>query len=231
MRVALITARGGSKGLPRKNVLNVNGLPLIGWTINAARECSYIDRVFVSTEDEEIAKISLGMGAELIERPCELAQDNSTSDEVIRHAIDWLDKHSILSDLVVLLQPTSPLRTSAHISEAIDLYDSLNNPNATIISVYEPEHSPLKAFVQLENGTLKGSYNEDAPYTRRQELPKSYLANGAIYIFSPSAFMSESQIPRRDIYPYVMSTNESEDIDSKIDLIRVEKLLRGSFYE
>lgn len=223
--VALITARGGSKGLPRKNILPLCGKPLIGWTIQAAQKCPYISRVFVSTDDGEIALISRDFGAEVIDRPDELASDTASSIDVISHAISWLEEREVQKFKgMVLLQPTSPLRSSSHIKEAIELYE--NSAASFVISVFEPTHTPIKAYLENEDGTILGLYSNDAPYQRRQDLPKAYQPNGAIYAFSIDEFKLNNHFPRNKVFPYVMSDAESADIDTLEDLKKVEVQLK-----
>jgi CMP-N,N'-diacetyllegionaminic acid synthase len=225
MNIALITARGGSKGLPRKNILELKGIPLIGWTIGAALDCKLIDKVYVSTEDEEIKGIALSFGAEIIDRPIELASDTTSSEDVITHAIKYLEAKGVAFSTIVLLQPTSPLRTAEHIDEALSLYS--HQCADCVISVFEPSHTPVKAYIEQENGTITGLFNPGAPYTRRQDLPKSYQPNGAIYAFSVIKFQENNQIPRDDVYPYVMSEFNSADIDTFDDLLNVELILKS----
>ncbi len=223
MRIALITARGGSKGLPRKNILPIMGMPLIGWTIKAAIEAESVDEVYVSTEDNEILKISIELGAQVIKRPIELSQDDTGSEPVICHAIDYLKNHGIEPSIVTLLQPTSPMRTSKHIDEA---YSQFKEKSANcVLSVFEPEHTPAKAYKLNYDGTIEGLLFEGAPYTRRQDLPTTFQPNGAIYIFSSAAFMSKKLIPRKKVYPYVMNKESSIDIDTIEDLIKAELYL------
>lgn len=223
--VALITARGGSKGLPRKNVLPLYGIPLIGWTIKAAQGCSYISKVLVSTDDDEIARISKDFGAEVIDRPYELATDTASSIDVISHAIFWMEQTEVQKYKgMILLQPTSPLRTSHHIKEAIELYEKATAN--FVISVFEPTHTPIKAYLENEDGTLSGLYSNEAPYQRRQELPKAYQPNGAVYAFSIDEFKLNNHFPRNKVFPYVMSEVESTDIDTLEDLKKVEIQLR-----
>ncbi|WP_341659299.1 acylneuraminate cytidylyltransferase family protein [Vibrio sp.] len=222
--VALITARGGSKGLPRKNVLPVCGTPLIGLTINAAKECDHIVGVYVSTDNEEIAKVSMDFGAKIINRPSELASDTASSIDVVCHAIEWLEAHSMLTDDLVLLQPTSPLRNSNHLNEALTQY---NKSEAFLVtSVFEPSHTPIKSYIQKSNGSIVGLYSEDAPYMRRQDLPKAFLPNGAIYAFSVEEFKKTNHFPNINVFPYVMSEADSTDIDTIEDLKIVEKRLK-----
>jgi CMP-N-acetylneuraminic acid synthetase len=223
MRIALITARGGSKGLPRKNILPLNGLPLIAWTIKAALESGNIDYVYVSTEDDEIKGVSIELGAKIILRPVELAQDDSGSEPVIAHALEFLKVNGIETTEVFLLQPTSPMRTSQHIDEAYNLY--IKKAADCVISVFEPEHSPAKAYKLNRDGTIEGLLFAGAPYSRRQDLPKSFQPNGAIYVFSSAAFMSKKLIPRTKVYPYVMNKESSIDIDTMEDLTKAELYL------
>ncbi|BCV28969.1 acylneuraminate cytidylyltransferase family protein [Shewanella algae] len=222
--VALITARGGSKGLPRKNVLPVNGQPLIWWTIKSALCCGLIERVFVSTDDDEIALKSIDSGAEVIRRPAELASDTASSIDVILHAIDWLEGKRIPCDYLVLLQPTSPMRTEVHLDEALALYQVKNAD--LVISVFEPSHTPIKSYIEHDDGTIEGLYSEGAPYMRRQDLPRSYQPNGAIYAFSKEKFKAEKHFPRRKVFPYVMSESDSIDIDTMSDLMTVEERMK-----
>ncbi|ANQ15881.1 cytidylyltransferase domain-containing protein [Vibrio natriegens] len=222
--IALITARGGSKGLPRKNILPVNGTPLIGWTIKAAIDCPYIDRVFVSTDDDEIAEVSRQFGAEIIARPDELASDTASSIDVIAHAIEWLEQRSIEHQWMTLLQPTSPLRTTQHLEEAIVLFQEKNAH--FVISVFEPSHTPIKAYIERDNGCIEGLYSDDAPYTRRQDLPRAFQPNGAIYAFSVEEFKRNNHFPRTQVFPYIMSERDSADVDTLEDLMVVEHRLK-----
>ncbi len=225
MKIALITARGGSKGLLRKNIQLVNGTPLISLSIQAALDSNLIDKVFVSTEDQEIADVSLKLGAVIIPRPISLAQDDTSSEEVIEHAIGYLEASNLYFDTLVLLQPTSPLRNSLHINDAIEIYVIKNA--SCVISVFEPAHTPVKAYIEKSDGSIAGLYKENAPYSRRQDLPNAFQPNGAIYVFSVNKFKEYNQIPRGNVYPYVMSEYESVDIDTLDDLIKVESILKS----
>ncbi|PTO86006.1 cytidylyltransferase domain-containing protein [Vibrio splendidus] len=222
--VALITARGGSKGLPRKNVLPLQGRPLISWTIEAAKQCDFIERVFVSTDDDEIAKISIQYGAEIINRPAELASDTASSIDVVSHAIRWLKRESIECENIVLLQPTSPLRDCYHLNSALQHYDK--NKASFVISVFEPAHTPIKSYLQLDNGSIRGLYSDEAPYERRQDLPRAFQPNGAIYAFSVAEFNKNDHFPKANVFPYIMSETDSVDIDTIEDLELVEKILK-----
>lgn len=225
MNIGLITARGGSKGLPRKNILPLDGKPLIYWTIKAAQDSTYIDAVFVSTEDSEIAKISIECGALVIDRPLELAQDTSSSEPVIAHAITSLLNAGRNIDNVCLLQPTSPLRNHLHIDSAFKLFNE--KQASCVLSVFEPRHSAAKAYQQQADGSITGLLFPDAPYCRRQDLPRTYQPNGGIYLFAADSFMLNKQIPRRNVFPLIMSEQESIDIDTLDDLRAAEMIMRG----
>ena len=180
--ISIIPARGGSKGIPRKNIKLLNGKPLISYSIDASNSCSLIDDTYVSTEDAEISEISKGNNAEVIERPDELAGDDSSSIDVILHVLDYLENKGELPDLFVLLQPTSPLRTSEDIEASINLF--LESDCDSLVSVCELDHRSLLNF-SLEDGFLVQNNNEALFNSRRQDIPTHYSLNGAIYITTP----------------------------------------------
>lgn len=214
--LAIIPARGGSKRLPRKNVLPLAGKPLIGWTIEAALASQYMDTVLVSSDDEEILSVAEQFGCQLIKRPAELAQDTSTSFDAIRHAIENSPKH----DYIVLLQPTSPLRTSHHINEAIELLESKQAD--AVISVAEMEHSPLWAGALPENLSMTGFLRDEIFNLRSQDLPTHYRLNGAIYICKIEKLLETgSFFLKENIFAYVMDNKSSVDIDEEIDFLWV----------
>ncbi|SQH74670.1 N-acylneuraminate cytidylyltransferase (CMP-N-acetylneuraminic acid synthetase; CMP-NeuNAc synthetase; CMP-sialic acid synthetase) [Shewanella benthica] len=224
MNIALITARGGSKGLPRKNILSLGGKPLIAWTIQAALKSNEVDRVYVSTEDLEIANISRDWGAEVIPRPASLAEDTTSSEAVVEHAIAYFSEKNLAFETIVLLQPTSPLRTCQHIDNAFELYRA--KKANLVLGVFEPAHTPLKAYIELDDGSITGLFTPSAPYTRRQDLPRAFQPNGSLYIFGIDCFLKDKQIPRDKVVPFVMSEQESADIDTLDDLLAVERTLR-----
>ena len=229
MNIALITARGGSKGLPRKNILQLCGKPLIAWTINAALRSNNIDHVYVSTEDEEIATISRLCGAKVIPRPMNLAEDGTSSEPVIEQSIKYLLNKQIKVQNVCLLQPTSPLRTHEHIDKAFDIYNE--KKAKCVLSVFEPKHTPVKAYKRKSDGSITGLLDDNAPYSRRQDLPIAYQPNGAIYLFSSSDFLINSQIPRTSVFPFIMSEAESIDIDTQNDFYEVETIIKSKYYD
>ncbi|MFX4281038.1 cytidylyltransferase domain-containing protein [Aliarcobacter butzleri] len=220
--LAIIPARGGSKRLPRKNVLDLCGKPLITHTIEAGLKSNYIDKVIVSSDDEEILKISKKLGAETVKRPDELASDIATTFDAIKHTIDNnIEKY----DYIVLLQPTSPLRNDKHIDEAIELLEE-KKANA-IISVSEMEHSPLWSNTLRDNGNMKGFLRDEILNKRSQDLEKYYRLNGAIYICRTDKLLEEKTFFLKDeIYAYKMSRKFSIDIDEEIDFKFVEFLMK-----
>jgi CMP-N-acetylneuraminic acid synthetase len=225
--VALIPARGGSKGVPGKNIRELNGKPLIQYSIDAAMNSEFVDEVYVSTDDSKIATVAQLCGASLVDRPRELATDSSTTDEAISHFINTNDFGK--NCIIILLQPTSPLRSSIHIDEAFRQY--IRNPVGMVLSVTEPQHHPMKSFRVSADGTLQGICDEESPFLPRQILPKVYMPNGAIYIFSSREFEKNNSLPRKTLIPYLMSTKDSCDIDSLADFIEAERILKESNYE
>lgn len=222
--LAIIPARGGSKRLPRKNILPLKNKPLISYSIQAGLECQLINNVLVSSDDLEILEISKEHGANVIKRPIELASDTSTSFDAIRHAIENTQRH----DYVVLLQPTSPLRTSKHITEAIKLLE-LKNADA-IVSVCEMDHSPLWSNTLDSSLSMNNFLPDDVQDKRSQDLEIFYRLNGAIYICKTSKLLeNESFMLKENIYAYVMERKDSVDIDEKFDLNLAEVILKGSY--
>ena len=220
---ACIPARGGSKGLPRKNLIDLCGKPLVVWTIEAALSCGNLDRVVVTSEDREILETAKKYSAEVLIRPAELATDDSSSFDVVVHFIEALNLGD--NDFIVLLQPTSPLRTAVDIKGAIDKLLSKNSQSSGIISCYKPRHHPAKSYILNTSGFIKGFYSDEAPYMRRQDLPDVYYPNGAIYIYKVSEIKNLNNFPLDNICLYEMSEALSYDIDSASDLKIVEKII------
>ncbi|MGI9318963.1 MAG: cytidylyltransferase domain-containing protein [bacterium] len=218
--LAIIPARGGSKRLPRKNVLPLAGRPLIGWSIQAALESRYIDRVIVSSDDGEILGLAEQLGAEALLRPIELAADDANTIDVLIHAVTKAG-HSY--DHVVLLQATSPLRGANHIDEAVEYMLAIQA--GSVISVTEAEHSPLWANVLPEDGCLRSFIRDDVVGKRSQDLDTYYRLNGSIYIAKTDRLISSKSLMFDDSYAYVMSRECSIDIDTLYDFICAEALI------
>lgn len=181
--LALIPARGGSKGVPRKNLVEVGGSPLIAWTIKPAlalAEEGTVDAVLVSTDDEEIAKVSGSLGAEVpFLRPAEISSDTARTVDVVLHAIDFLERDGRIFDAVVVLQPTSPQRSAEDITNAVALFAAAGE--ASLISAYEAEFRG--DYLYYRNGDAAEALSRHhAAGTRRQDSPSVYVRNGAIYV-------------------------------------------------
>jgi len=211
--LAIIPARGGSKRLPNKNILDLNGKPLIAWSIEAGLGSKYIDKIVVTSDSDEILIISKRFGANTIKRPEELANDTATTFDTIAHTIESIDKKY---DYVVLLQPTSPLRNLKHIDEAIELLEAKNAD--AVVSVCEMEHSPLWANTLDDSLSMEGFLWDEVLNKRSQDLENYYRLNGAIYICDSQKVLKEkSFLLKEKIYAYVMNRKSSVDIDEEID--------------
>ena len=220
--LAIIPARGGSKRLPRKNILDLEGKPLIAWSIEAGVKSSYITKLLVSSDDAEILKISKQYGAKTIPRPDELASDTATTFDAIKHSIE----NSELCDYIVLLQPTSPLRDARHIDEAIELLIEKNAD--AIVSVCEMDHSPLWSNTLDDSLSMQGFLKDEVLNRRSQDLEKYFRLNGAIYICKTEKLLEEgSFFLKENIFAYKMDRESSIDIDEEIDF-RVAKAMIGA---
>jgi len=224
--LGIITARGGSKSIPRKNIQLVAGKPLIAWSIQAALACHNLDRVIVSTDDVEIEQVSGKWGAEVpFMRPVELSQDTSPHIDVIIHAVEWLAMHeNYRPDYIVLLQPTSPLRTAHDIDSAITL--AFTRDADFVISVSEsPAHPYLNKRI-TEAGKLVDFVDTPKGYLPRQSFPPAYFVNGAIYLARRDVLLRERTWYTDNTYPYIMSLDNSLDIDTPWDLYLADLILK-----
>jgi CMP-N-acetylneuraminic acid synthetase len=219
---AIIPARGGSKGLIGKNIKPLNGKPLICHTIGEALESKNLDKVFVSTDAPSIAKISKKCGAEIIDRPDELARDESPTIDAIFHAIDNI-KNASDKDIIILLQPTSPLKNATDIDAALDTF--MKTDCDSVISMCKVEHSPYWCF-RYEGDKFKPLFGNKGLKMRRQELPDVYRPNGAIYITTIKNLYKNNGFYCDKIVPYIMPPERSIDIDEEIDFKLVELLIQ-----
>lgn len=227
--LGLITARGGSKGIPGKNVAACGGKPLVAWSIAASREARCITRTIVSTDDAEIARISCEHGAEApFLRPAELSTDTATSIDVAKHAIQWLwENEAWATDVLVLLQPTSPLRTGRHVDEAFAL---LVNGADSVVSVVEVPHLFKPWLVlSIEDGYLEDFYKQELPFDRfrRQGQPVLYARNGPAVIATRARTIEAGSFYGDRSVPYLMSAEDSIDIDEPADLVMADQQLRA----
>ena len=225
--VGLIPARGGSKGIPGKNIASCAGRPLIAWTCEAATASVRLARTVVSTDSEQIARVAAEWGVQApFLRPTELAQDATPSIDVMRHALSWLEAGKDDITALVLLQPTSPLRTSAHIDAAIQLF--VESGADSVVSVMQVPHRFHPASVLREaDGWLIPHEGMTHTVRRRQDVPPMFARNGpAVLIVSPELIRSGRLYGDRT-RGFVMSAEESVDVDEASDLRYAEFLLRS----
>ncbi len=225
--IALIPARGGSKGIPRKNIRILQGKPLLAWTIEAARASVTVDRVVVSTEDPDIAAVAEQWGAEVpFRRPESLAADDTPGIEVVLHAIQWFQKEVQVEQdfVVVVLQPTSPLRTTQDIEAALEMF---TNPKVqAVVSVCEAEHHPWWMNTLPEDRNMRDFLSPQALNTNRQELPAYYRLNGALFAGYASYIQSHHGFYGPNTYAYIMPQWRSVDIDTEMDWLLAEAILQ-----
>ncbi len=218
--LSIIPARGGSKGLKRKNILNLAGKPLLAWSIEASLNSKYISKTVVSSEDRQILHIAKEYGVQIHKRSHLLALDDTTSQDVVRSILMDIGREF---DYFILLQPTSPLRDSDDIDVAIELL--IEKRADSLISVKEYENKILKAFVYDEKGFLKGVSNDKYPFVPRQKLPDVYMSNGAIYICKIDKFLESNSFLGDRAVKYIMNEEKSLDIDTKEDFDKVSKIM------
>jgi CMP-N,N'-diacetyllegionaminic acid synthase len=221
--VAIVPARGGSKGLLRKNLRDLAGKPLIAWTIAAAQAARGVDRLVVSTEDAEIAEVARALGAEIVERPAALAQDDTPTLPVLRHALEALGE---ASDAVLTLQPTSPLRTAAHIEAALAAFYA--DPRAdSLVSTIDVPHvfHPRSVMKRDAEGYLVPFFDAAQPY-RRQDKEPVFARNGAAIYVTRTARLAEYVFGGR-LIGFAMDAQSSLDIDAAEDIAHAEAILRA----
>jgi len=219
--LAIIPARGKSSGIKRKNIKPLAGKSLIAYTIETALKSQYLDRVIVSTEDKKIAKISKQYGAEVMERPKNLTRDNTPVIQVLRHVVNLLSNNEkYIPDIVVLLQPTSPLRRVDDINLAIR--QLLEKKSDSVVSLCQTKSNPYWTY-KLKNDNkicpiIKSKYNT----ARRQDAPKTYKLNGAVYVTKRNVLMDQNKILGKNTRAIIMPQERSVDIDTLLDFKMVE---------
>lgn len=223
LKIAIIPARGGSKRLPNKNILPLDGKPLIVWTIEAALDSQLFDMVLVSTDSQDIADISISAGAMVpFLRPVELANDTATTNDVVSHMVKWVEAEHDVVELVALLQPTSPLRDADNIKDAMKLYEEKNA--SSVISVCELDH-PIQYCNRLPNDFSMKDFVTVSANKRTQDLEPYYRLNGAIYIFERKFVGFLSEIYSDNSFSYIMNKESSVDIDDEYDFLFASFLL------
>lgn len=227
--ISIIPARGGSKGVPRKNIKKLLGKPLIAWTIEEAKSSKYIDRVVVSTDDEEIAEKSKKYGAEVpFLRPEELATDDAKTIDVILHALNWLKTREDYYDFLVLLEPTSPLRDVEDIDKCIEIL--IDNPKAEAIvgvAKLESTHPEFNVAINDEGFIRKSDGTTDFKVLRRQDLEDVYFFEGSIYISEVETLKQKRTFYHKSTLGYVVPKYKSLEVDELCDFICIEALMKA----
>ena len=224
--LAIIPARGGSKRLPGKNIKELAGKPLIVYTIEAAKGSKYITNALVSTDDKDIASVAEKHDCKVHMRPNHLGRNETPTIDVIIDVLDNLEKNEVLPDIVILLQPTSPLRTCEDIDTSILNFKNghLNDEALSLISVCEFDESPYWSF-ELKGDYLEPIFGEEYFCKRSQDLPKAYRPNGAIYISTPDVIKERKTFYTDRTIPYIMPKERSIDIDTEFDFKLAELIM------
>ncbi len=228
--IGLITARGGSKGVPGKNTALVGGKPLIAWTIEAAQQARLMTRAIVSTDSEEIAAVARQWGAEVpFLRPAELAQDGTPHLPVLLHALDWMrDNEGWEADYFMVLQPTSPLRTAADVDASIALAQQKDADG--VIGMAEMHGHPYWCKTLLPDGRLAPLFDAGTGSLRRQDLPSALMPNGAIYLARTPWFRQSGSFYGDKTFAYVMPPERSLDIDTAWELALARLLVQRNLH-
>lgn len=229
--LAVIPARGGSKGIPQKNIRILAGKPLIAWTIEAAKQALCVDRVVVSTDDQQIADIARAWGAEVpFMRPAELAKDDTPGICPLIHAVRWLEENEgYYPKYVMLLQATSPLRTSGDIDQAYEL--AVEKKADGVVSVCEAQRHPYWMKRIAPDGLI-APFMENTPHSiRRQDLPTAYGLNGAIYLVTREVLLAKETFFTDQTYGYIMPPERSLDIDNMWEFQLTELVIKHLHYD
>jgi CMP-N-acetylneuraminic acid synthetase len=225
--LGMIPARGGSRGVRRKNIAPLAGKPMIAWTIETALRSPSLSRVLVSTNDQEIAEKAQSFGAEVpFLRPAELARDETPGVEPVLHAVRWLaTNEDYRPDYVMLLQPTSPLRTTEDVEAAVDIVREKDCDS--VVSVTAAAGHPYWMKQISADGSLSDFLESGIKYSRRQDLPPAYELNGAIYLIRRQRLLAKESLCPPGTLAYVMPPDRSLDIDSPWDFHVADLILRN----
>lgn len=221
--LGLVIARGGSKGLPGKNLMKLGGKPLVCHSVEAGLNSKYIDNVIISTDDKAIAEAAKKCGCKVpFMRPAELATDSAKSIDVIKYTLETLIDNGEIYDYFVLLQPTTPFRNAGHIDECLRM---LSDRDAdSVVSVTEAEHHPLWMNELPDDMSMSGFIRPEAENKNRQDLPKHYRLNGGVYAVRCSYMLSTMKLYSDRSYAYLMDNESSIDIDNELDFLVAEKI-------
>jgi N-acylneuraminate cytidylyltransferase len=228
--VGLICARGGSKGIPKKNVKPLGGKPLIGWSIEIAKQCNFIDRIVISTDNAEIASVSRSFGAEVpFMRPKELAGDNAPEWSVWQHAMQKLEElDNFRADYVIVLPPTSPFRSNEDIKYSMDII--IDETVDMVISVTESGRNPYFNMVELDSqGWVHLSKTPNQKVIRRQAAPPVYDMTTVLYTTRPNFILKASGVLDGNVKALVIPEIRAVDIDTRLDFAFAEFLISGKY--
>jgi CMP-N-acetylneuraminic acid synthetase len=227
--VGLVPARGGSKGVPRKNVRLLGGRPLLAYTAEAARKARRLSRVVLSTEDPEIAEIGRRFGLEVpFLRPVDLARDETPMLPVVQHALRWLEDQGEQFDAVCLLQPTSPLRQPEDIDGCLERLEATQADSVITVLAVPAEHNPHWVYFLGEDGCIRLATGEAAPISRRQDLPLAFHREGSVYVVRRDVVLIQNSLYGASIVGYEIDAGRSVNLDSLEDWARAERLLHDA---
>lgn len=227
--LGVVPARGGSKGVPRKNARRLRGKPLIQYTAEAALEARRLTRVMLTTDNEEIARIGRKCGLEVpFIRPRELAQDSTPMLPVVQHAVQWYEQRGEVFHSVCLLQPTQPFRRASDIDACIELLEENDFDSVITILRIPPEHHPYWAYFRGPDGGLKLFTGEDSPVPRRQDLPPAFHREGSVYVTRRDVLMDQNSLYGARVGGYLMDVGLYVNIDSLEDWRKAEQMLQAA---
>lgn len=223
MVYAFVFARGGSKGVPGKNIRPLDGKPLLAHSINVARRVGAISKVFVSTDDEAIAEVAAAYGAEVIHRPEELAQDDSPEWLAWRHALDWLTARGDACDVFVSLPATAPLRSAGDVQACLDALDEQTD---IVVTMTETTRSPWFNMVRRDGEHVSLLMDGEKAYARRQDVPKAYDMTTVAYVTRPAFIRRAGGVFEGRVKGVLVPNERALDIDTELDLLVAEALVR-----
>jgi len=225
--LGLIPARGGSKGVSRKNIRLLLGKPMLAYTIEAAKNAGRLTRVILSTEDEEIAEVGLKYGVDVpFMRPAELARDTTPTLPVIQHAIESLEAIGEVYDAICLLQPTNPLRRAEDIDNCIELFEETGADSVISIRQVPHEYNPKWVYWKNADGKMVLTTGETAPISRRQDLPPAFHREGSVYVTRKTVLFEAGNLYGTDVHGYEIEPEHSVNIDTLEDWNEVERRLQ-----
>lgn len=224
--LAIIPARGGSKGMPGKNLARTDGIPLIRYTIDVAKKSKYIDKIIVSTDDHSIADFAVESGIAVpFLRPKKFAKDSSPTSDAVLHAIEWLEKHNQTFDILLLLEPTSPLRKDTDIDAAIELFIKNYDHADALVSVGEVHMEHPYITKRIDHGFVKPLFPDLPTFHQRQQLPKVYFPYGVIYISKVATYKKAKTFYQEKTIPYYIERWQNYEVDDLYDLLCIERIM------